>query len=171
MSTPMTTTTPEPDNDPPAPAGRQALLWIVKIIVSAGLLYVLLSRVDLARLWATARTASIPWLLAALGLYFAMIFVSAWRWGVLLRAQRIAVHVAALLRSYLVATFFNNFLPSNIGGDVVRVRDTARAAGSKTRAATVVLVDRGIGLLALVFVRSEEHTSELQSQSNLVCRL
>ena len=91
----------------------------------------LLSRVDLARLWVTARTASIPWLLAALGLYFAMIFVSAWRWGLLLRAQRIMVRLGTLLRSYLVATFFNNFLPSNIGGDVIRVRDTARAADRK----------------------------------------
>jgi uncharacterized protein (TIRG00374 family) len=152
----MTTTPPETDvvldSDPPAHTGRQRLVWLVKIAVSAGLLYVLLSRVDLARLWATARTASIPWLLAALGLYFAMVFVSAWRWSLLLRAQRVAVSMASLLRSYLVATFFNNFLPSNIGGDVVRVRDTAQAAGSKTRAATVVLVDRGIGLLALVFV-------------------
>ena len=152
----MTITPPEPDvvldSDPPARAGRQRLVMLVKIVVSAGLLYVLLSRVDLARLWTTARTASIPWLVAALGLYFAMVFVSAWRWGLLLRAQRIAVRLASLLRSYLVATFFNNFLPSNIGGDVVRVRDTAQAAGSKTRAATVVLVDRGIGLLALVFV-------------------
>jgi len=120
--------------------------------VSAGLLYVLLSRVDLARLWATARTASIPWLLGGLGLYFAMIVVSAWRWEILLRAQGIAVRLGTLLRSYLVATFFNNFLPSNIGGDVIRVRDTAKAAGSKTRAATVVLVDRGIGLIALVFI-------------------
>ncbi|HUR20131.1 MAG TPA: lysylphosphatidylglycerol synthase transmembrane domain-containing protein [Vicinamibacterales bacterium] len=141
-----------PDSDLQTHAGRQWLVWLVKIVVSAGLLYVLLSRVDLARLWATARTASIPWLLAAVGLYFAMVFVSAWRWGLLLRAQRIAVRLASLLRSYLVATFFNNFLPSNIGGDVVRVRDTAQAAGSKTRAATVVLVDRGIGLLGLVFV-------------------
>ena len=150
------TTTAEPDrapeSNPPARSGRQRLIWLVKILVSAGLLYVLLSRVDLARLWATARTASIPWLLAALGLYFAMVFVSAWRWGLLLRAQRIVMRLGSLLRSYLVATFFNNFLPSNIGGDVVRVRDTAQAAGSKTRAATVVLVDRGIGLLGLVFV-------------------
>jgi uncharacterized membrane protein YbhN (UPF0104 family) len=152
MSKPMTITPPEPDNDPAPRPWRQALLWVVKIVVSSGLLYVLLSRVDLARLWATARTASIPWLLAALGLYFAMVFVSAWRWGLLLHAQRIAVRLSALLQSYLVATFFNNFLPSNIGGDVIRIRDTALAAGSKTLATTVVLVDRGIGLLGLVFV-------------------
>jgi hypothetical protein len=48
--------------------------------------------------------------------------------------------------------FFNNFLPSNIGGDVIRIRDSARAAFSKTLAATVVLVDRGLGLMGLVLV-------------------
>ena len=34
-----------------------------------------------------------------------------------------------LLGSYLVATFFNNFLPSNIGGDVIRIRDSASGRG------------------------------------------
>ncbi len=142
---------PETSEAPTRP-GRLALLWSAKIVVSIGLLYVLLSRVDLARLWAIARMASVTWLAVALGLYFVMVFISAWRWGVLLHAQHVVVGLGPLLRSYLVATFFNNFLPSNIGGDVIRVRDTALAAGSKTRAATVVLVDRGIGLLALVFI-------------------
>lgn len=136
----------------PPRRGRQVLLWTIKIVVSAGLLYVLLSRVDMARLWATARTASVPLLAAALGLYLLMVMISAWRWGLLLRAQHVAARLATLLQSYLVATFFNNFLPSNIGGDVVRIRDTSAAAGSKTLATTVVLVDRGIGLLGLVFV-------------------
>jgi len=156
MSIPMTPSPIDsdatPDRDPAPGSGRQTALWLVKLLVSSGLLYVLLSRVDLSRLWTTARTASVPWLVAALGLYFAMVFVSAWRWGVLLHAQRITSRLLHLLQSYLVATFFNNFLPSNIGGDVVRVRDTAPAAGSKTLATTVILVDRGIGLLALVFV-------------------
>lgn len=134
------------------PRRRQVLLWTIKIVVSTGLLYALLSRVDTTRLWATARTASVPLLAAALGLYLLMVMVSAWRWGLLLRAQHVAARLATLLQSYLVATFFNNFLPSNIGGDVVRIRDTSTAAGSKTLATTVVLVDRGIGLLGLVFV-------------------
>ena len=137
---------------PPATAGRSALLWTIKIVVSAGLLYLLLSRVDLARLWTIARTASVPWLVTALGLYFLMIVISAWRWELLVRAQHMDVPFRWLLNSFLVATFFNNFLPSNIGGDVVRIRDTSKRAGSKTLATTIVLVDRGIGLLGLVFV-------------------
>jgi uncharacterized protein (TIRG00374 family) len=81
-----------------------------------------------------------------------MILISAWRWDLLLRAQRVHVRVSTLVNSFLVATFFNNFLPSNIGGDVIRIGDTARPARSKTLATTVVLVDRGVGLLGLVFV-------------------
>jgi uncharacterized membrane protein YbhN (UPF0104 family) len=57
-----------------------------------------------------------------------------------------------LLGSFLIASFFNNFLPSNIGGDVIRISDTARAARSRTLAATVVLMDRALGLMALIFV-------------------
>lgn len=133
-------------------AQRRPWLWVVKGLVSAGLLYVLFSRIDVARLWATARTASWAWLATALGLYLLMVLVSAWRWALLLRAQHVVARTTGLVRSYMVATFFNNFLPSNIGGDVIRIRDTATAAGSKTLAATVVLVDRGIGLLGLVFV-------------------
>ena len=45
---------------------------------------------------------------------------------------------AGLTASYLVATFFNNFLPSNIGGDVVRVRDSSRLTGSTTASLAVV---------------------------------
>jgi uncharacterized protein (TIRG00374 family) len=132
--------------------GRQALIWVIKIVVSVGLLWILLAGVDLARLWHTVRTASVLWLAAALALYLGVILVSVWRWSLLLHAQHVQAKVGTLTNSYLVATFFNNFLPSNIGGDVVRIRDSAKFVGSKTLAATVVLVDRIVGLLGLVFV-------------------
>jgi len=130
--------------------GRQALIWVVKIVVSVGLLWILLAGVDLTRLWNTVRTASVPWLAAALALYFGVILVSVWRWSLLLHAQHVAAKVGTLTNSYLVATFFNNFLPSNIGGDVIRIRDSSKFMSSKTLAATVVLVDRGVGLLGLM---------------------
>ena len=126
--------------------------FLLKFTVSAALLGLLFTRVEFSRLWALAQTASPIWLIGALATYVVMIFASAWRWGLLLRAQRVALPFRTLTSSFLVATFFNNFLPSNIGGDVIRVTDTAGAAGSKTLAATIVLIDRGIGLLGLVLV-------------------
>src|SRR5436190_7844733 len=137
---------------------RSLTISAIKVAVSVGLLALLFSRVDVGRLWSVARQASPAWLAIALLLYFGMVLASAVRWGLLLRAQHVRLSYGFLTQSFLVATFFNNFLPSNIGGDVVRVTDTAKAAGSKTLATTVVLIDRGIGLLALALMAASGAT-------------
>ena len=121
-------------------------------MVSVALLAFLLSRIDTARLWANARQASVPWLVIALAVYLSTVLCSVWRWWLLLEAQDVDVSPRQLFKSYLVALFFNNLLPSNIGGDVVRISDTARLARSKTLATTVVLLDRVMGVMALVLV-------------------
>src|ERR671935_1358924 len=139
-------------SQPEARAARRHLLLALKISVSIVLLAVLFSRIDVGRLWASARKASLPWLGAAFALYVVNILASIWRWHLLLRAQHVPIRRRRLVESFLVACFFNNFLPSNIGGDVIRIRDTARPANSKTLAATIVLTDRILGLMALVFV-------------------
>jgi len=131
---------------------RSLAITLVKAIVSIGLLALLFSRVDVSRLWGVARKASLGWLAFALLLYLAMLLASALRWGVLLRAQHVRLPFSFLTQSFLVATFFNNFLPSNIGGDVIRIADSAKAAGSKTLATTVVLIDRGLGVLGLALI-------------------
>ncbi len=125
---------------------------VAKITISGGLLALLLSRADLPALADGFRQMDLRWALAALVAYALMILVSAWRWRVLLRVQATEVRPWTLTESLLVATFFNNFLPSNIGGDVVRVADTAPFTGSKTLATTVVLIDRALGLVALFVV-------------------
>jgi glycosyltransferase 2 family protein len=131
---------------------RGHLFSVVKAAVSLALLVVLFSRVDVVRLWSVAKSASLAWLSGALALYYVMIGVSSWRWALLLKAQGVDVPLRRLNASFLVATFFNNFLPSNIGGDVIRIADTAPIAGSKTLATTVVIIDRGLGLLGLVLI-------------------
>jgi uncharacterized membrane protein YbhN (UPF0104 family) len=137
---------------PEASATRRYVLLAVKLSVSIILLAVLFSRIDAGDLWSKARTASIGWLGVALLIHILNVLAATWRWHLLLSAQHVDVPARRLLGSYLVASFFNNFLPSNIGGDVIRITDTARAAGSKTLAVTVVLVDRGLGMMALVLI-------------------
>ena len=126
----------------------------VRLAVSAALLYFVLHSIDLAALWLRVQDINLPWILLALGSFAFMQAVSVWRWHRLLHAQHIDVTKRTLTESIWVSLFFNNFLPSNIGGDVVRIADTAGAAGSKTLATTVVLVDRVLGLIALVVVAS-----------------
>src|SRR5580700_1390551 len=96
---------------------RRYVLIALKIAVSIVLLTILFSRVDMAGLWRQARHASIVWLAAALAIYTVNVAVGTWRWRLLLEAQHVRIPPLRLLGSFLVALFFSNFLPSNIGGD------------------------------------------------------
>jgi glycosyltransferase 2 family protein len=136
----------------PAQAIRRLVILLGKLLVSGAFLWFVLRGTDLSRLWDRVRGMQPGWLLLAIGTYTLMMLIGVWRWHGLLRAQHVHVGHRRLMESMWVSLFFNNFLPSNIGGDVIRIADTARAAGSKTLAATVVLVDRGLGLIALLVI-------------------
>ena len=122
--------------------------------MSAALLYVVLRSIDLPPFWERVKSMNPAWILLALAAYALTQAIGVWRWNRLLRAQHVEVEPRRLTESIWVSMFFNNFLPSNIGGDVVRIADTAPAAGSKTLAMTVILVDRVLGLTALVIIAS-----------------
>ena len=126
----------------------------MRLGISAALLYFVLRSIDLPAFLDRVRSMHPGWIVLALAAYAATQSVAVWRWNRLLRAQHIEVEQKRLTESIWVSMFFNNFLPSNIGGDVVRIADTASAAGSKTLAMTVILVDRALGLSALVIIAS-----------------
>ena len=131
---------------------RHALGFLAKLAISVAILYWLFGKTDFSDVWTRARNADLKWVVTALALYTAMILISAWRWRLLLETQGAPGPMRRLTGSWLVATFFNNFLPSNIGGDVIRIADSVQLTRSRTTAATVVLVDRAIGLAALLVV-------------------
>src|SRR6185503_20870116 len=103
---------------------------LVRLGVSAALLYFVLRSIDLPAFWERVKSMNPTWILLALAAYAFTQSIAVWRWNRLLRAQHIEVERRRLTESIWVSMFFNNFLPSNIGGDVVRIADTAPAAGS-----------------------------------------
>jgi uncharacterized protein (TIRG00374 family) len=136
---------------------RSALVG-VKVAVSLALLVYLFSITDLAALEERVRSADLLFLAAAVGCYVAILALATWRWQILLEALGVAAPLRRLTASYLVATFFNNFLPSNIGGDVVRVRDGSRITGSTAASLAVVGIDRILGFGALYVLATAAFT-------------
>jgi hypothetical protein len=128
---------------------KRGALLAVKVTVSLVLLGYLFATSDLQALEERVRTADLLLLFAAVGCYVVMLALATWRWQLLLEALGVVAPLRHLTASYLVATFFNNFLPSNIGGDIVRVRDGSRLTGSTTSSLAVVGIDRILGLGAL----------------------
>ena len=131
---------------------KKPFLLMAKIAVSVVLLAYLFSTTDLAALFGRVRAGDPLLLGAAAALYALILALSTWRWRLLLEAQGYEAPLGRLSASYLVATFFNNFLPSNIGGDIVRVRDSSQITGSTTASVAVVVVDRILGFGALYFL-------------------
>ena len=68
----------------------------------------------------------------------------------ILKAQNINSTIYFLVKSYMVSTFFNNFMPSIIGGDTIRAYDSWRLGRNKVGAILVVSTDRILGILALM---------------------
>jgi len=133
---------------------RDKLVTALKIAVSVGLIAYLLSRVGADQVVEAMRSASTNYLylLIALVLYFGAIAVGSVKWQILLNAQGIEVPLGNLLSYTFVGLFFGNFLPTNVGGDLVRGYDLARDTRLPAEAAISVLVDRMVGLIAFVFV-------------------
>jgi glycosyltransferase 2 family protein len=74
------------------------------------------------------------------------------RWYILVRAQDLPLTLYNAMRLGLVGFFFSAFLPSSIGGDIVKAAMIAREQERRTVAVSTVLFDRAIGLWGLVWV-------------------
>ena len=125
------------------------LLTALKILFSGGLLYWLIHDLELKQVGLVIADANVGLLSLAFMMFFLGYLITAFRWRMLLSAQGVHARIGFLVQSFMVAIFFNNLLPSTIGGDIVRVYDSWRLGNSRSGAASVVIVDRLMGLLAL----------------------
>lgn len=130
------------------PNTRRLLLNLARIVISAALLVWVLSQAGLEQLAATARSADLRLYGLAVALAFAGILTRAARWHWLLRAVGARVSFGRAVYLYFIGAFFNTFLPTGFGGDVVRVLEIGPGATSQQAAGTA-LVDRLTGFIML----------------------
>src|SRR5205085_1159720 len=75
---------------------------------------------------------------------------SALRWQLLARPLGFSHRLPHFVRLYFIGMFFNLFLPSSVGGDVVRAWYLNARSGRGMAAAVSVFIDRFSGLLVLL---------------------
>jgi uncharacterized protein (TIRG00374 family) len=98
---------------------------------------------------ALAQKADMLYLAVGFLLVIAALVVSAYKWQLLLVVQDVHVPLWRLFTSYLVGLFFNNFLPTNIGGDIVRMHDVSKYTGKGAEAVASVIGERLLAAFAL----------------------
>ena len=131
---------------------HKALFFVVKMALSLALFAYVVAKVSPGNVWAVVRKADPALLGAAAGLFVFSNLVGSWLWGRLLRAQgvRIPYHKAAAY--YFVGLFFNNFLPSNIGGDIARISHASKYASNVSSVFSATLMDRLLGVLSIALL-------------------
>ena len=131
---------------------RRLLLIAVKLLVSFGLLFLLYSRIPLDAISRDLKNIDIRYLLPVAILLLLNTLLSAQKWRLFLQADNVDIPLPTLTATYLVGSFYNMFLPSNIGGDSYRIYDIAQKSGQGIRSAASVFADRFSGFLALVLL-------------------
>jgi uncharacterized protein (TIRG00374 family) len=129
--------------------GGAALRWAIKVTVSLALIAFLLRKVSLPALEGLVRGMDRGVFAAAVVVFFVSNVAGWLQWHVLLRASGVALPRRTTFRFYFVGLFFNNFLPANIGGDVVKVYDVSKVGADPYQVIAVTLLDRLLGVFSL----------------------
>ncbi|MDX9708821.1 MAG: lysylphosphatidylglycerol synthase transmembrane domain-containing protein [Trichloromonas sp.] len=122
---------------------------LLKSFVSLALLAMLFYQAEWDELRRLA--VSVDWFLMAVGLFCvtAGVALSCFKWQIILRVDGLDCPLFTLVRYYLIGTFFNNFLPTSIGGDAVRAYYISREFGRSSVGVSSILAERLSGLFVL----------------------
>jgi uncharacterized protein (TIRG00374 family) len=114
------------------------------------LLYLVIRKVGFTELWETLSQANLFWVFVSLCHAPILIFTGVVKWKILLKSQDIDVPIWRLYALYLVGRFFNNFLPSNVGGDVIRGYELGNYTKDGAAAMASVFMERFTGFVVLM---------------------
>jgi hypothetical protein len=122
----------------------------VRLLVTVALLWILVTRFDLARAIEIIGHASVPLVGAMLGAVLLASLIVAFRWHVILAAEAKSPGPRTLLKIVFVGLFFNQVLPTGVGGDAVRAWRCSRVGIGLGAAIRSILLDRACGYLVLL---------------------
>jgi hypothetical protein len=92
------------------------------------------------------------YLLAAVLIFPLTYLITSYRWDLLLKVLEIKMRLSRAFVLNMVGAFYNTFLPGSTGGDLLKAYYAGQLTPHRTRAWMSVLVDRVLGLLALVIL-------------------
>lgn len=124
----------------------------LKLLVSCGLIWMLVDGIDLGAARARILAADMKMLGLALLVSIVQVCICVMRWRVVLRAIKAALSFADAFRIYLIGFFFNQALPSSVGGDAVRIYKVYKGGLTLPCAINGVMLERVATVLGLVLL-------------------
>ena len=131
---------------------RGFLIFTIRVVVSLGLLYLALRGINFAAIQSRLSQINLVWIVLAVAVTIFQVFLGALRWREISDLCHAPLSDLRAFRYNMIGSFFNQTLPSSIGGDAIRLWLVNRS-GAGWRAATYsILTDRAVGLIALALI-------------------
>lgn len=129
---------------------------LLRVVISLGFIGLLfyLVKEDIPLIFHTLKNVNRPLLAFAVLISMATVFVLSKRLQLIFAAEDVGLRLSASSNLTFIGYFFNNFLPTSVGGDIVKVMCASRITGDSTKSITSVLMDRIFGLFTFILIPS-----------------
>ncbi len=129
---------------------KKKFLFLLKLTFGLGLLgYLVFIQSDPVEILKTLKTTIPVFAILSFSLHAVGIFIKSIRWNILLKENDSRYKLRELMKFYMVSNFFNSFLPTRFGGDIIRISDTKKMKNGASASALIVLIERISGIFIL----------------------
>ncbi|MBP8605043.1 MAG: flippase-like domain-containing protein [Phycisphaerae bacterium] len=159
---------------------KPRLLLLLRIVIAAVACYIIFKDVDFRQVGLTLKRMHPLVLPAASLIYIFSQALLGLRWWIFLRAQGVAISLWLTIKLTFLGLFFNNFMPSSVGGDLIRAWYVSQHSPKKLQAALGVIIDRIMGLVStliiavagyLLFMRGQKGMLQVSHSNSLISSL
>ena len=137
---------------------NKSFVKVAQVIVAIALLILLISQTGLLTpegrrtLLETLSGADLKWLFISVLVGVLINMVSAFKWWMITNSRSLGAGYFRIFSYYLVGQFYNQVLPTSVGGDVVRSYELGRFSGRQADSLASVFVERYTGILVLLLI-------------------
>lgn len=133
---------------------KNRLFLVLRFSISFGLLVLLvwIMRKDAKEVLNILKNSNKVLFLLAVTINLLLSIVVAYRLKLLMKGQKVLLSIKDAVCLTFIGYFFNNFLPTAIGGDIAKAYYASKQTNNKVASYAAVLTDRIFGLMATMFI-------------------
>lgn len=131
---------------------KELVSFLLRFGLSGALLIYLFQKADVSKTWEVVKSADIFYLIMALVCTFLIFGIILFRWLIIMWQMQAKVATGNVVRWFFIGNFFNLFLPTSSGGDVVKTIGLCKDTTDRAKIVASVLLDRVFGFIAIILV-------------------
>ena len=131
---------------------KSLVSFLLRFGLSAVLLAWLFCKIDFHHMWEAVKGSDGRYMTAAGLIFLGINFLVLWRWRILMKALDLKAGRFSSVRWFFIGLFCNLFLPTSIGGDVVKGLGLSKETGDRPKVFASIVLDRLMGFSGIVIV-------------------